>query len=190
MTTSLRPPGAARRGRPRKFTGPSRPITLTLPVDTIEALASVDPDLSRAIVRLVRPGVRRGHAAAELSTFGRRAVIVVSASRALERRTGVDLVPLPDGRALISFEETTTPAALELRIEDALEDPGLPAPDRLVFEAILEILKTARRSGDVALLRRNIIVLEGRRPSRPAARPARIATNRKTKTSKTSRSIE
>src|SRR5687767_4848166 len=182
MTQSLRPPGAPRRGRPRKFTGPSRPITLTLPVDTIEALASVDPDLSRAIVRLVHPGRRRGHSAAELSTFGRRAVIVVNASRALERRTGVDLVPLPDGRALISFEETTTPATLELRIEDALEDHGLPAPDRLVFEAILEILKTARRSGDVALLRRNIIVLEGRRPSRPAARPARIAANRKTKT--------
>ena len=184
MTQSLRPPVAPRRGRPRKFTGPSRPITLTLPVDTIEALAAVDADLSRAIVRLVQPEVGRPHAAAELSRFGRRAVIVVNASRALERRTGVDLVPLPDGRALISFEETTTPAALELRIEDALEDPGLPAPDRLIFEAILEILKSARRSGDVALLRRNIIVLEGRRPSRPAARPARIAINRKTKTTR------
>ena len=94
-------------------------------------------------------------------------MIVVNVSRALERRAGVDLVPLPDGRALISFEDTTSPAALELRIEDALEDPTLSAPDRETFEAIYDILKTARRSGDVALLRRNIIVLEGRRSRRP-----------------------
>ena len=105
------------------------------------------------------------HAAAELTTFGRRAVIIVNASRALERRIGVDLVPLPDGRALISFEEHTTPDTLELRIEDGLEDTGLSPADRKIFEGILEILRTARRSGEVTLLRRNIIVLEGR--SRP-----------------------
>ena len=49
---------APRRGRPRKFSGPSRPVTLTLPVATIEALAAVDSDLSRAIVRVVQAKVR------------------------------------------------------------------------------------------------------------------------------------
>jgi CRP-like cAMP-binding protein len=166
-TTSVAP----RRGRPRKFSGPSRPVTLTLPVETIEALTALDSDLSRAVVRIAQPEVRRRHAAAELVTFGRRAVIIVNASRALERRIGVDLVPLPGGRALIAFEEPTTPDALELRIEDALDDPGLSRADRETFEAILEILKTARRSGEVALLRRNIIVLEGRRRPRPGTRP-------------------
>ena len=159
---------APRRGRPRKFSGPSRPVTLTLPVETIEALTAVDGDLSRAVVRIAQSEVRHRHAAAELVTFGRRAIIIVNASRALERRIGIHLVPLPDGRALISFEETTTPDALELRIEDALEDPGLPPADRETFESILEILKNARRSGEVAMLRRNIIVLEGR--SRPRSR--------------------
>src|SRR5687768_1913982 len=115
-TTSISP----RRGRPRKFSGPSRPITLTLPVATIEALA-----------------------AADIATFGRRAIIVVNASKALESRIGIDLVPLPDGRALISFEDATTPDAVELRIEDALEDTGLPPAERAEFAAILEILKTA-----------------------------------------------
>jgi len=162
-------PIAARRGRPRKFSKPSRPITLTLPVETLEALAAVDPDISRAIVSITQPGSRQRRAAAELCAFGRRSIIVVNACRTLERRTGVDLVPLPDGRALISFEDTTSPAALELRIEDALEDPTLTASDRETFEAIYDILKTARRSGDVALLRRNIIVLEGRRSRRPAS---------------------
>lgn len=181
-------PAAPRRGRPRKFSGPSRPVTLTLPVETIEALTAFDSDLSRAIVRIVQPELRRRHSRAELSRFGRRAVIVVNASRALERRVGVDLVPLPDGRALIAFEEHTTPDALELRIEDALEDPGLSRTDRETFEAILEILKTARRSGEVAVLRRNIIVLEGRGPSRSGRRRSRPAT--RTKQPKRQRSAE
>ena len=168
-TTSVAP----RRGRPRKFSGPSRPVTLTLPVETIEALTALDSDLSRAVVRIAQSDAGRRHAAAELATFGRRAVIVVNASRVLERRIGVDLVPLPDGRALISFEDHTTPDTLELRIEDALEDSGLLPADRETFEAILEILRTARRSGEVAVLRRNIIVLEGRRRPRSATRPSR-----------------
>ena len=157
---------APRRGRPRKFAGPSRPITLTLPVETIEALSVLDRDLSRAIVRLVRPEARRRHAAAELATFGRRAVIVVTNSRALERRIGVDLVPLSDGRSLIAFKNDITPDTLELRLEDALEDRSLTAADRGAFEAILEILRRSRRSGNVAVLRRNIIVLEGRAHAR------------------------
>ena len=47
--------GANRRGRPRKFSRPSRAITLTLPEDTIAALRAVDRDLSRAVVRVVQP---------------------------------------------------------------------------------------------------------------------------------------
>lgn len=159
-----------RRGRPRKFDDPSRPVTLTLPVHAIEALAAMDPDLSRAIMHLLEPGLgRRPHAPAELTRYGGRAVIVVNASRALEQRTGIDLVPLPDGRALMSFERSMTPAAIELLIADALDDRQLKGPDRAVFEAIAGILKTARRSGDVRLSQRNIIVLEGTRARR--ARP-------------------
>ena len=35
---------APRRGRPRKFIAPSRPVTLTLPEHVIDALTAVDPD--------------------------------------------------------------------------------------------------------------------------------------------------
>ena len=44
-----------RRGRPRKFSRPSRSVTLTLPDDVIAALLAVDSDLSRAVVRAVQP---------------------------------------------------------------------------------------------------------------------------------------
>lgn len=161
-TTATAP--APRRGRPRKFTAPSRPVTLTLPDHVLDALAALDPDLSRAVVRLAQPMLAdRPHAPAELATFGRHSVIVVHPSRTLEKRTGVELVHMPDGRALISFDQAMSIAALELLIADALEDKALPPADRAIFGAIGGILKSARRSDAVILLQRNIIVLETRR---------------------------
>lgn len=164
----LKPAAAAatpRRGRPRKFTVPSRPVTVTLPEDVLAALTSIDVDLGRAIVRLAQPVLGdRPRPPAELATFGRHSVIVVQPSRTLERRTGVELLHLPDGRALISFDQSRTIAALELLIKDSIEDADLPEADRRIFGAIDDILHTARRSDRVAMLQRNVIVLETRKP--------------------------
>jgi hypothetical protein len=71
---------ARRRGRPRKFTERSRAVTLTLPETVIAALADVDHDLSRAVVRVAQTelAAKRRYPAVELAMFGRRAVIVVN----------------------------------------------------------------------------------------------------------------
>jgi hypothetical protein len=154
---------APRRGRPRKFARPSRAVTLTLPDEVIDALTAIDADLSRAVVRVTQPEMaKRPHPPAELATFGRRAVIVVNPSRTLERRTGVVLVPRSDGRALISFDEPMSIAQLELRIQDAIDDPGLPPADAEVFKSVGRLLREARRSKGVAVEQRSIIVLEAR----------------------------
>lgn len=165
-TTSVKTVGP-RRGRPRKFSAPSRAVTLTLPEHVIEALATVDSDLSRAIVRLTQPEIaKQPHPPAELSPFGQRAVIVVNPTRTLEERTGVNLVPLPDGRALMSFDSSQTPAGFELMIDDALEDKRLSRADREIFKAVSELLRDARRSKTVTLRQHHIIVLESRRRRR------------------------
>lgn len=162
---------AVRRGRPRKFATASRAVTLTLPEDIIEALGAVDRDLGRAIVRVTQPEMaKRPRPPAELATFGRRAVIVVNPTPTLAKRVNIGLVPLPDGRALISLDESMTAARLELSIQDALADSQLPPADALIFKAIEEILKNARRSGSVAILHRNIMVLESNRSTRRRGR--------------------
>lgn len=171
ISTALR----RRRGRPRKFDVPSRAVTLTLPETVLASLAAIDADLSRAVVKLAkrRPSAN-GRAPAELEVFGRRAVITIRPTPSLEQRTGIHLVPLPDGRALISFDQPKTIAELELLLYDALDDPTLEREDRKVFEGIGAILKEARRSNDVALLNRSIIVLESsERPQRTATAPPR-----------------
>lgn len=161
---------APRRGRPRKFSRPSHAVTLTLPEEVIEALTALDPDLSRAVVRVTQPELaKRPHPPAELAAFGRHAVIIVNPSRTLERLTGVVLVPLPDGRALISFDEPQTIAELELQIQDLLEDPQVAAVDKGIFERVSGILRDARRDHGVAVRRRNIIVLETVHAARPRA---------------------
>jgi len=158
----VRPNGVApRRGRPRKFAAPSRAVTLTLPEHVLDALTMIDPDLSRAVVRLAQPAVgRRAHPPAELAVFGQRAVILVKPTRTLEKQAGVFLVPLSDGRALIAFDETTTPARFELTIQDELEGRRLPPGDARVFASIRNLLKQARRSKSMVLRQRNIMVIE------------------------------
>ena len=130
----------------------------------LEALGALDPDLSRAIVRLAQPLLAEApHPPAELATFGRHSVIVIHPSRTLERRTGVELLRLPDGRALISFDRATTIPGLELSIKEALDERQLPAADREIFASIGAILRSARRSTTVDVLQRNVIVLQTRR---------------------------
>src|SRR2546428_181156 len=93
-------------GRPMKYGRASRAVTVTLPVDVLARLGAVDTDLGRAIVALAerhakpraRP-VRR----AEITTYGNHAVIIVNPARELKRLPGVQLVPIGNGRALISL---------------------------------------------------------------------------------------
>jgi hypothetical protein len=149
-----------RRGRPPKFGAPARSITMTLPESTLETLTAIDPDPSRAIVQLASRKSTNGRPPAELTVFGRNAIITVRPSPSLEHRAGLQLVPLPDGRALLSFDRARSIADVELLIADALDDKALSNDDRTVFEGVLAILKEARRSDEIMLLRRNIIVLE------------------------------
>lgn len=155
------------RGRPRKFMEPSRTLTLTLPESVLSALAAIHADISTAIVRLVgREGHRTKRKAADLLVFGQRAVITIRPTPSLELRAGVQLVPLPDGRALISLDEPASLSALQLSLSDALEDPEMDAADRAVYENLRNILRDARRSSNVSLQQRQIIVLEARRTRR------------------------
>ena len=160
-TTIAKALAGPRRGRPRKFNRPARAVTLTLPDDAIAALLAIDSDLSRAIVRSAQHLTVATHPAhAEVMAYGGAAVISVPSAGALKERAGVELVPLPDGRALISFDQGLSVDQIELRVRDALLDPALGDADRQVFEALAEILQNSRRRNGFELQQRSIIVLQ------------------------------
>jgi len=154
----------SRRGRPRKFTRPSRAITVTLPDDVIAALRTIDGDLSHAIARVAAPLIATTPPAraTEVVRYGDRAVIVVPRNRALLARAGVELIPFADGRALIAFDDLSA-SQLELRLGDALTDPGLTGGDRTLFEELASILRNARRADASSVQQRSIIVLHSAR---------------------------
>lgn len=163
-----------RRGRPRKFVRPSRAVTVTLPDDVIAALHSVNPDLSLAVAAVVPVGAGEPSPIAELVSGDGQTVIVVPPNRALQERAGVELIPLPDGRALIAFDKTTSASHIELRLADAMADPSLSGEDRAIFEELAEILRRARRDSESALEQRNILVLHRTRIARQAPTEVRI----------------
>jgi hypothetical protein len=155
-------------GRPSKYGRPSRAVTVTLPEDVLSALRDVDLDLGRAIVRLAergKPHVRPVRPA-ELATYGNHAVIVVNPANALKRLSGVQLVPVGNGRALISLEQPNSIPRLELAVRDALEHDEVSVQERETLDAIVQILQQARRSRSVTLGERTIIVLQSKRRRR------------------------
>jgi hypothetical protein len=151
-----------RRGRPSKFGRPAQPVTITLPDDIVTLLRSLDPDLSRAIVRLSESAAARlaPRPAVELAHYGRNAVIVVTPSTVLRRLPGVSLVPLPDGRALISLDAKSRIAEFEVLVRDAVEANSRTPAERSMLDALGQILRAARQSRNIALCERSIIVLE------------------------------
>jgi hypothetical protein len=144
-------------------------VTLTLPEDVIARLTAVDADLGRAIVALAEYRTPRRPPAirpAELASYGNHAVIVVMPVKALKRLSGVQLVPIGNGRALISLDDARSVPQLELQLRDAIEQAGENGSERKTLEALAQILGEARRSRRVAVRERTIIVLESKRQRR------------------------
>src|SRR5262245_21527077 len=156
-------------GRPRKYGRAARAVTVTLPEDVLARLAVVNADLGQAIVALTErngkgPVPRRQPA--EIAAYGNHAVIVVNPAKALKRLPGVQLVPLGNGRALISLDHEYSIARLELDVRDALESRTIAPTERAVLQNIGAILRQTRQSREFTASPRTIIVIERRRVRR------------------------
>jgi hypothetical protein len=93
-------------------------------------------------------------------------VIVVTPVNALKRIAGVQLVPIGNGRAMISLERTHSIPEFELGLGDALARADINELERDTLAAIADILRQTRRSRRVMLEERTIIVLETTRQRR------------------------
>ena len=159
-------------GRPKKYGRAARAVTVTLPEDVLARLAAVHTDLGRAIVAMTEQNGKgyerhRPVRQAEVAAYGSHAVIVVNPARALKRLHGVQLVPLGNGRALISLDPGYSIAQLELDVRDARERTNhLSSEERALLKSISTILREARQSPRTAVKARTIIVLQRKRARR------------------------
>jgi len=156
---------AQRRGRPSKFGRAARAVTVTLPEDVIDRLTALNLDISRAIVQLAETRAPRRvlPAPVEISEYGHGALIVVSPVAALKRLRGVELIPLSDGRALITLETSTGLDQFELGLRDVLDDGTHSDSDREALAGVAMVLRRARQPGTTMRTRTIIVVEPGRR---------------------------
>jgi hypothetical protein len=167
----IKPAVARGRGRPRKFGRPSRAVTVTLPEDVLIRLGTIDADLGQAIVTAVERAAPKTKLppAAELASYGKHAVILVTPAKALRQLPGVELIPIGGNRALIALDGVHQVPRLELDVRDAIERNASDPAQREALTALAALLRDARLSQQLTVAERTIIVLEYGRRRKPTA---------------------
>ena len=159
------------RGRPSKYGRPARAVTVTLPEDILARLAAIHADVGSAIVSLVEkrtPPRPAPLGPAEVARYGNRAVIIVTPGPTLRRLRGVQLVPVGNGRALISLAASTPISSLELQVRDALEQMAPQNREREGLQSLADILRRSRGPRGLTSEARTIIVLASKTRRRPS----------------------
>jgi len=143
--------GAQPRGRPRKFRGPSRVVTLTLPVETIERLGRIDDDRGKAIVKATDIATRAGDpndgSVALVEVAPGLGMLTVPGCASLRDVPNLALVEITPARFLIVLAAGTQLSELEITVADRLEALATEDnEDRNILSALLGQLRALRRS--------------------------------------------
>lgn len=159
--------GSLKRGRPRKFDGPSRLLAMTLPEDVIAALRARDRDLARAIVGLVGRGDRksskridRAPEPVSLVQIARGRFLITVDSRAVRRLPQCELVPVGRGSAFLALEPGRGLADLALAVVDRLDEPDVEAHERAALVRVRSTIRTWMRDKSFSYETRAIVVIK------------------------------
>ena len=152
MDTKQKRPSA---GRPPKFEEASSPITVTLPLRTLQALERVDRDRAKAMVKCVDALVataldeqRRVEVIKVCEGYG---LIVIGPCPSLANVPGLRLVEIAPLRFLLVITENCSPHALELAIMDLIERlPPEESEERALLIELRQQLSLHRRREGVS----------------------------------------
>jgi hypothetical protein len=152
-----------KRGRPQKFGREAQLISITLPRDVINWLATMDDDIAWAIVKMYERSTKaraKDNRVAQLVRFpGNRALILVRAGL-FNEMPGVSPISLTDGRAFLALEAGKGVADLELFVLDRIDDQKIDAAEREALVELRALLKQWRQDG-IRFESRSIIVAQG-----------------------------
>lgn len=139
-------------GRPPKFCGPRRPITVTLPESTLARLASIDPDRARAIVKAtdtVMPFDAEPREQVELVEVAPGlGIIIVGPSRLLQKIKWLRLVEVAPMRFLLTIPLGTSVDSIEVAITDLLDDvKSYDDWEHSILTQLKDLIQRTRRRG-------------------------------------------
>jgi hypothetical protein len=154
-----------KRGRPQKFGREAQLISVTLPRDVIDWLATVDDDIAWAIVKIYERATKaraKDTSVAQLVHFpGHRALILVRADL-FNEMPGISPIPLTEGRAFLALDTGKGVADLELMVLDRIDDQKIRPEEREALMELRALLKQWRNDG-IRFESRSIIVAHGAR---------------------------
>src|SRR5690349_17307315 len=152
-----------KRGRPQKFGREAQLISITLPRDVIDWLATVDDDIAWAIVKMYERATKsraKDPSVAQLVRFpGNRALILVR-SDLITEMPGISPITLTDGRAFLALDAGKGVADLELLVLDRIDDQKIRKEEREALIELRALLKQWRQEG-TRFESRSIIVAHG-----------------------------
>jgi hypothetical protein len=149
-------------GRPRKFDGPSRVVTLTLPEQTIDQLSRIDVDRAKAIVLATEAALNAESAAPQVklvTVAPNVGMITVPPCPPLAEIPGLSLAQILPNRFLLVLAAGTSFSDVEVAVGDLLEQTaGVALHDRQILEQLLMHFRTLRRSDRVNMA--EVILIE------------------------------
>jgi len=137
-------------GRPKKFAGPSRAITITLPEQVLTQLDLVDADRGRAIEKVTRSYVEGANVKRPLVEIIELApgvgLLVLGPCRRLEAIPSIRSIEISPGRFLMMIVPGTPPESIEVEIADLLEAAESSPEEKKILKCLLVHIRNLRRA--------------------------------------------
>jgi hypothetical protein len=142
-------------GRPRKFSSPSRPITVTLAEKTLRQLESVDPDRAKAITKvtdaIVGAATDSSRKVKLVEVEKGVALIVVGPSAHLRSIPWLRLAEISPANYILALPSGVPIEKLELAITDMMEnEPDMIAHERELLDDLSKYLARLRRGNKMS----------------------------------------
>jgi hypothetical protein len=141
-----------RSGRPPKFRESRHPVTMTLPERILDHLTEIDPDRTRAVVKVTETvlGISQRHfKPVELVEMAPgKFLIVVGPSKALREIYWIKLIEIAPVRYLVTIPSGTPFEALEAALREQLSNPKFlkDKREKAVLNDLLNLIDHHRRS--------------------------------------------
>ena len=142
-------------GRPRKFSEPSKPITVTLPDRILSMLTLADRDRAKAITKVteayLRPDDENNPAVEVIDVAPGTGLIVVGPSIRLQSLPWLRMVEIAPARYLITIATGTPIETLEVGLSDLLDElKPEEKTDREILTELIRRIKMLRRGRNVS----------------------------------------
>jgi hypothetical protein len=139
-------------GRPPKFTEPRHAVTMTLPERILDRLAEIDPDRTRAVVKVTEAVTGMGGGPFKpvqlVEMAPGKSLIVVGPCKVLKQIPRLKLIEITRARYLLTVPSGTPVEALEVDLRDLLHSSDIQKSERetAVLGELLNLIGQQRRT--------------------------------------------